>query len=70
MTARGKIATAVGGSALGHLLLLGGAVGWIAAGGIPDNDDFSMRTNLGDAKQLRVTGSNYAASREAGEPQH
>ena len=70
MSARAKIATAVGGSALGHLLLLGGAVGWIAIGGVPGNDDFSLRTKLGVADDLRASGSNFAASREPGEPLH
>ncbi|MGI9243439.1 MAG: hypothetical protein ACR2RV_21750, partial [Verrucomicrobiales bacterium] len=70
MSARAKIATAAGGSALGHLLLLGGAVGWIAIGGIPENDDFSLRTKLGTTKEVRVSGTNYAASRQMGEPLH
>ena len=70
MTGKAKIAIAVGGSALGHLLLIGGAVGWIAFGGIPGNDDFSLRFRLGAAKEVNTTGSNYAASREPGEPLH
>ena len=70
MTARGKIAIAVGGSALAHLLLVGVAVGWIAVCGVPENDHFSLRERLGDAKEVEAFGSNYAASREAGEPPH
>ena len=53
-----------------HSLLLGGSIGWIAFGGIPENDHFSLRARLGPAKGWEVTGSNYAASREDGEPLH
>ena len=70
MTGKAKIAIAVGGSALGHLVLLGGAVAWIAFGGVPANDDFSLRFRLGDAKEVRTKGSKYAASRQSGEPLH
>ena len=55
---------------MGTCLLLGGAVGWIAIGGVPGNDDFSLRTKLGDADDLRASGSNFASSREPGEPLH
>ena len=70
MTSKGKFAIAAGGSALGHLLLLGGAVGWIAFSGIPENDDFSLRIKLGAQEDAQVDGSNFAASRESGEPLH
>jgi len=61
---------AVGGSALCHFALIGGAVGWIAFGGVPENDDFSLRTKLGVAKSIQVVGTNFAASRQVGEPLH
>lgn len=70
MQARANIAVAAWGSALVHLLLLGAAVAWIAFSGIPENDDFSLRTKLGNPKEIQASGSNFAASREPGEPLH
>ncbi|MFT4546968.1 MAG: hypothetical protein ACI8XO_000236 [Verrucomicrobiales bacterium] len=70
MTIRRNIASAVVGSAFGHLMLVGVAIGWIAFGGMPANDDFSLRTVLGEEAEIVATGSNYAASRERGEPMH
>jgi len=70
MDARAKIGMAVAGSAIAHLMVVGGAVGWIAFGSIPDNDDFSLRTKLGSEADVEATGSNYAASREKDEPLH
>ncbi len=59
MSPRAKIVMAVGGSALCHFALIGGAVGWIALGGVPENDDFSLRTKLGVAKSIQVVGTQF-----------